>query len=122
MKVKAACVLLILTACARTIPADTPSAMVPLGSRAFADFRFRVAPPPSAHDVSECRQMARPKGWLVVAPAVGLYVAGAVRDAAEHARQASVFTECLTERGYAVERVDASTGPSPGSSDFGSGR
>ncbi|HLA24462.1 MAG: hypothetical protein A3I14_12215 [Candidatus Rokubacteria bacterium RIFCSPLOWO2_02_FULL_73_56] len=108
--------LLLLTACAPAIPADTPSALVPLGNREFGDFQFRVAPPPGGADVSACRAAARPRGWWVYGP---ILIAPLLRDAVEHARQADAFTDCLTKRGYAVERVDLPLEPLNNSTNFG---
>ena len=135
--VKAAFIGFVTVGCTTTIPAGTPSALIPLGNRQFADFQFRVAPPASDADVSTCRQEARPESWaggFMTSPAIGsgaapqnalggaVTVYTAARAIAEHRRQANVFAECLTRRGYVVERVDEAPKQAPNSSDFGSGR
>src|SRR5206468_1038276 len=97
------------------ISRGAPSAAVPLGVREFADFVFDVSPPPKDDDVAACRVLAKPGGEAAVGTAAGIAGTaipiagigiGAVIDVVSHRRQASVFTDCMVKRGYAVERAN----------------
>ena len=103
VKVTAAFVMLILTGCVTTIPADRPSSMVALP---YSEFQFLVAPPPSETDVSTCVERSKYPAWSTHwfwGPW------GTYRSMAEGiggVQRASAFTDCLTQRGYVVERID----------------
>ena len=58
--VRAVFIGFVTVGCATTIPTDIPPSMVPLGNREFAEFQFRVAPPPKDEDLSACRSSALP--------------------------------------------------------------
>src|SRR2546422_9625136 len=95
---KAAVAAFMMTGCA-TVSADKPSTSVPLGVRDFADFVFRVSPPPKDDDLAACRLEAKPGGQAAVGRAVGaggsaIPIAGigigAVIDVVSHRYQAKV--------------------------------